>query len=45
MLFDREGILVGYKRTSSRRLMFIRNTRLKNPQTTMEVEDNGSQEK
>lgn len=44
MLFEREGILVGYKRTSQRRLMFLRNTRNKNPQTTMEVEENGSKE-
>lgn len=44
MLYEREGILVGYKRTSQRRVMFLRNTRLKNPQTTMEVEGNGSKE-
>lgn len=38
MLYEREGILFSYKRTQQRRLMFLRNTRNKNPQTTMEVE-------
>lgn len=45
MLYDREGILFSYKHNGQRRLMFLRNTKLKNPQVTMEVEDNGSQEK
>ena len=40
MLYEREGILVGYKRTSQRRLMFLRNTKLKNPQTTIEEDHN-----
>lgn len=40
MLFEREGILVGYRRNGQRRVMFLRNTRNKNPQTTMEVEEN-----
>lgn len=41
MLYDREGILFSYKHNGQRRLMFLRNTRNKNPQTTMEVEENG----
>ena len=41
MLFEREGILVGYKRTSNRRLMFIRNTKLKNSQVSMEESNEG----
>ena len=41
MLYDREGILFSYKHNGQRRLMFLRNTRLKNPQITMEVEENG----
>ena len=41
MLYDREGILFSYKHNGQRRLMFLRNTRNKNPQITMEVEENG----
>ena len=39
MLFDREGILFSYRRNGQHRVMFLRNTRLKNPQVTMEVDE------
>lgn len=44
MLYERDGILFSYKHNGQRRLMFLRNTRNKNPQITMEVEENGSKE-
>lgn len=36
-LFERDGILVGYKRTSTRRLLFIRNTKNKKQQLDIEL--------
>ncbi len=40
MLYDREGILWSHKRSGQRRVMFLRNTRLRPPQIKMEgVED------
>lgn len=43
MLFDRDGILVGHKRTGQRRIMFLRNTKNKNKQVSIEdVNNDGS---
>ena len=38
LLFEREGILFGYRRQGQRRVMFLRNTRVDSKQTKMEVE-------
>lgn len=43
MLYDHEGILFTHKRTPTRRLLLLRNTRLKNDQISM-LEENSDEE-